>query len=763
MVSNAVLAPKEDGSIRVTLDARNVNKALISSNQPIPRQEDIKAKLAGAKIFSKMDLKSAFWQIELDEASRYLTVFHANGKLYRYKRLTMGLAPSQGELCVALRPIFANIKGIYVIHDDIIAATNTVQEHEQAIKQAMEALQKSGVTLNPPKCLFGQTEISFWGMIFCGEGTKPDPEKVEALEYITAPSNKEELISFLCMMQSNADFISNFAQKSAPLRELTKGKIHFKWKTNHQKCFDDLIQEFRKDTLMRYFDPSKPIFVFTDAHITGLGAMLSQGDDINSAKPVAFASRTTNKAEANYPQIDLEAMGLDFALRRFRNYLVGAPEIVSLVTDHKPLIPIFNGNRKGSIHSEKIKMRHQDIRFEVKYQKGKLNQTDYLSRRGKPIGKVPVKEQKEVQDLNNLLYTLHTTPIIDYISLATISRETAKDETLAQLIKIVKKGDTWLPKNCSSNLRKFKEILPEITITNNEILLKAERMILPESLQERAIQLAHRGSHPGQSGIERRLRSHFFFHNMKGKVEVFVKSCMACMMFSNKKTTEPIHHHHVPDKCWDTVAVDLFGPMPDKNHVIVVQDLASRFPAAKLVSSTSSRQVLPALSDIYDNYGNPSTQISDNGPPFNSREMELFAQKRDIELKKTPPLHPQANPAETFMKSLGKTMKIAHEDKTSKKEALSLLLKNVRDTPQQATGIAPGAMMFRDGYRATFPRKSVNSKQVKDARERDSAQKKQRQEKVNSSKFRQKIKFWLEIPCYCEISTRQRNLILILD
>ena len=456
----------------------------------------------------------------------------------------------------------------------------------------------------------------------------------------------------------------------APLghhRELTKGKVHFKWEKKHKQCYEELIKEFRKDTLMRFFDRSKRIFIFTDAHKTGLGAMLSQGDDIESAKPVAFASRTTNKAEANYPQLDLEAMGLDFALRRFRKYLVGAPDIVTLVTDHKPLLSIFNGNRKGSIRSEKIKMRHQDIRFEVKYQKGTLNQTDYISRRGKPIGKVPVKEQKEVNDLNNLLYALHTTPIIDHIGIANISRETSKDETLKQLIKIVKKGDRWIPKNCSPKLRKFNEILPEITITGNEILFKAERIILPESLQELAIQLSHRGSHPGQSGIERRLRSHFFFHNMKEKVEVFVQTCNDCMAFSNKKTSEPVHHHKVPDKCWDTVAVDLFGPMPDKNHVIVVQDLASRFPAAKLVASTNNQQVLPALGEIYDNFGNPNTQLSDNGPPFNSKEMEVFAEKRDIELKKTPPLHPQANPAETFMKSLEKTMKIKHENKTSKK------------------------------------------------------------------------------------------------
>ena len=153
--------------------------------------------------------------------------------------------------------------------------------------------------------------------------------------------------------------------------------------------------DFKKDTLMRYFDMSKPIYVFTDAHITGLGAMLGQGDDVKSAKPVAFASRTTNKAETNYPQIDLESMGLDFGLRRFRKYLVGAPDTIKLVTDHKPLLPVFNGNRKGSIRSEKIKMRHQDISYEVTYQKGKHNQTEYLSRRGKPIEKVLVKKSKK--------------------------------------------------------------------------------------------------------------------------------------------------------------------------------------------------------------------------------------------------------------------------------------------------------------------------------------------------------------------------------
>ena len=123
-VSNAVIAPKSDGNIRITLDARNVNNAIQSSNLPIPRQEDIKAKLSNCNIFSKMDFKSAFWQIELHPESRHLTVFHANNKLYRYKRLTMGVKPAQGELNTALLPLFTNIPQAHLFHDDLIIAAS---------------------------------------------------------------------------------------------------------------------------------------------------------------------------------------------------------------------------------------------------------------------------------------------------------------------------------------------------------------------------------------------------------------------------------------------------------------------------------------------------------------------------------------------------------------------------------------------------------------------------------------------------------------
>ena len=111
------------------------------------------------------------------------------------------------------------------------------------------------------------------------------------------------------------------------LRELTKKGSKFVWKSEHDACFKDLINSFKKEVLLRYFDPALNTFILVDGHKTGLGAMLAQGTSLNDAKPVAVASRSTSTAEQNYPQLDLEAVSLDFGLRRFREYVVGSPTL----------------------------------------------------------------------------------------------------------------------------------------------------------------------------------------------------------------------------------------------------------------------------------------------------------------------------------------------------------------------------------------------------------------------------------------------------
>ena len=236
-ITISVVAPKPDNGIRITLDARNVNKAIQSNNHPIPRPDDIKAQLVGSIIFSKMDFKSAFFQLELAPESRCFTTFHGNGKLYRYKRLTMRMKPSQGELNTALSAIFAYISQAHLLHNDLIIAAQNQDEHIKALEQGLQATQEAGLILNPGKCEFGRPEIKFWGMIVSSDGIQHDPCEVDALKYLSIPKDKSELNPFLCMMQANGKFIPNFAKLMAPLRKLLKKNERFIWTTEHDIVF----------------------------------------------------------------------------------------------------------------------------------------------------------------------------------------------------------------------------------------------------------------------------------------------------------------------------------------------------------------------------------------------------------------------------------------------------------------------------------------------------------------------------------------------
>ena len=235
-LSNPVLVPKADGSTRVTVDLRNLNKAWQDTHLLIPRVDDIMLIFTGKSIFSKLDLKTAFHQ--LSEDSRILTLFRAGDRLMRYKRLTMGTLPASGELNSRLRPIIANIPNAAVIQDDIVIATADKETHYQTLEAVITALEKAGLTVSPSKCILGQPEIPFWGFKVNKNGIKPDPNKVQAVQEAGRPTFKDELRSFLYMIRSNGTFIPDLDAATTNLRELTKQNAVFKWTETHKKSFN---------------------------------------------------------------------------------------------------------------------------------------------------------------------------------------------------------------------------------------------------------------------------------------------------------------------------------------------------------------------------------------------------------------------------------------------------------------------------------------------------------------------------------------------
>ena len=729
-VSNPVLQGKPDGGMRVTVDMKNVNKAIKQTNIPIPRVEDIKARLAGTRVFSKLDFKSAFFQLELDEESRNLTVFHAGTRLMRLNRLVQGCSPSSGELSKALAPLFLSLPQVHMIHDDLIVATKSKHEHDIVLDKVLQIIEDSGMTLNLSKCLFGKDEIPFWGLIVSKDGLKPDPKKVESLKLASPPTSKSELSSFLCMVQSNKDFIPNLASNTRHLRKRLKKHCRFSWDDECQREFDELKAAFTESCLLHHYDPSAKTFLWVDAHRTGLSAILMQGDDKDSAKPIAFASRTTTQAEKRYPQLDLEALSVDFGLRRFRFYIVGGPTI-GVITDHKPLVSIFANKRKGSIRTSRIKLRHQDVDFRVTWKKGCDNPADYLSRHAVPRKNLARAIQDESSEFEKTVWYIHFNPYIESISMGRIIEETTKDPVLKLLKRHLKKG--FIPPSIPE-LSPFRKIFDQITVSDEGLILKDERIVLPEALHHLAIKKAHQGAHPGMNGMKRRLRSHFWFPKMDKSIENFVENCEDCQMFTNKRTKQPLIPVVAPKRPWNDVSIDLFGPMPDQKHVVVVLDSASRFPAAKIVPSTGAKPVLKALDQIYTDFGQPSSHRTDNGPPFNSEEFSNYSVSKGIEHKKTFPYHPQANPAETFMKPLGKAMKSAHHHNNDREAALKQLLQSYRSTPHPATGEAPGSIMMRSGYKTEFPHHELSDEATQTAFTQDRTQKFERSHALNKKR-----------------------------
>ena len=142
--------------------------------------------LAGYKVFSKLDLKSAFHQLAISEKAHLLTVFYGLDRLYRYKRLTMGSSPATGELNKALRPLFAHLKDTFVIHDDLIVAGKSKQEHDQSLEEVCKIIEGSGMTLNFDKFIFGKTEIPWWGLMISNKGISSNPKKVPSIKNTTS-------------------------------------------------------------------------------------------------------------------------------------------------------------------------------------------------------------------------------------------------------------------------------------------------------------------------------------------------------------------------------------------------------------------------------------------------------------------------------------------------------------------------------------------------------------------------------------------------
>ena len=324
------------------------------------------------------------------------------------------------------------------------------------------------------------------------------------------------------------------------------------------------------------------------------------------------------------------------------------------------------------------------------------------------------------------------------VTLSEIESAVANDPTLQAVMSAVMSG-CWhkAPPNISlSELSRYEKVKEQLTCTES-LLLKADRIVVPASLQERIVNIAHEG-HMGIVKTKALLREKVWFPCMDRMTEDKVKACLPCQIVTPIYTREPLQMSVLPDNPFDEVSVD-FASVNGETLLLLVDDY-SRFPFVEPVSSTSASAVIPKLDKLFATFGTPLVVRTDNGPPFNGDEFVKFSQVLGFKHRKVTPLWPRANgEVERFVKTLKKYIKAAKTAGKNWRKELQVFLRNYRTTPHTTTGVAPSVLLMKRAVRNKIPQANNVDPVSEIIRKRDSSQK-------------MKIKAYADKKCYVKPS-----------
>ena len=345
-LSSLAYARKSNGKLRVCLDPRDLSANLKRTYHRAPTVEDITYKLANATIFSKLDAKDGYWSIQLDDESSLLTAFNSpsSNQRYKFNRLPFGVNVSQDLFQEAMDEITRDLDGVISIADDLCVYGSSEAEHDRNLHQLMLKARSHGLVLNKNKCHIKVPEITFFGSVYSRDGVKPDPARTQEIKDLTAPNNKQQVMSFLGMIQYMSAHISHLSDLTAPFRELTKKDVDFTWTSTHQQAFQKLKSAVSEATTLCYFNPEFKTKLQVDASKRGLGAALIQIDPVHPQKEriVAFASKSLSEVESRYANIERKLLAFVFGIEKFHTYVFGSNVLVE--SDHKPLETIVLKN-----------------------------------------------------------------------------------------------------------------------------------------------------------------------------------------------------------------------------------------------------------------------------------------------------------------------------------------------------------------------------------------------------------------------------------
>ena len=568
--SPVVLVPKKDGKLRFCIDYRRLNAATRKDVYPLPRIDDILDTLGRVKYFTSLDLASGYWQVGLEEESRQKSAFTTHCGLYEFTRMPFGLCNAPATFQRLMQRVLAGLEwdSCFVYIDDVFVVASTFEEHLERLREVFERLRHASLRLKPKKCLLLRDEVPYLGHVVSCAGIKPDPAKIKQVRLYPVPTDATKVRQFLGLASYYRRFIPDFAKIAHPMHALTKKNAVFEWTADCGVAFNELKERLVTAPVLSHpcFGPDEEFVLETDASGVGLGAILSQIQE-GQLHPIAYASRTLDCHERNYGISELETLGLIWAVKHFRPYILG--HHTTVYTDHAACTSLLKTARpSGKLARWALAIQEMDL--SIKHRSGKKNaNADALSRNlaDAAVGAVEGGADEEgSRSLEDCSYDViphldgetdgddsDVLPRPEAVRLAEIKLLQREDSSLAVMCSYLEQG--LLPEDEKDAKRLVLEsrnydVIHGVLYYEPPTISGRLCVVVPEKWKQSLLCEAHATSLAGHFAFKKvydRIRRYYWWKGMRADVHHFCRACLVCA--SRKGTGKPVKPALTPDTC----------------------------------------------------------------------------------------------------------------------------------------------------------------------------------------------------------------------
>ena len=630
------LVPKKDSTFRPVIDFRRVNDLTEDERFPLPVLKDVLTSLGkGNQVFSTIDLLSGYWQVPLAEESRPITAFSTPQGHFQWRVMPFGL--KNAPICFSrlMGQIFGDLvgKNVFVYLDDIIIFDKNVDSHFQTLTEVMKRLTQAGLKIKTSKCVFLKRSISFLGHRVDAEGIHTLDDKIKAIKNFPQPTTVENVRSFLGLCGYYRSFVKGFASIASPLNVLLKKDRPFSWGAVQEESFEKLKTALTTAPILVFPDYQRPFVLFTDASGLGLGAVLMQTDDQGKYRVIAFASRVLKGGEPNYSVTELEALAIVWALKHFRDIILGYE--ITCYSDHSAVQQIFAGRKlRGQLARWDLTI--QEFNPRIRYIPGKANTVADSLSRNPVVGGVQFN-----------------TPTVNNFSVEDLRISQRQHQIWKRVLYYLESGDE------SIDLSDVLIPIDQFLINNDGILcrywkdkkLPSVQVVIPELWVPSVLQMEHDSpfaGHPGRDRTLERIRAKYYWPTMRRDIIEHVSKCLKCAQYKGHVAKPaPILEYPPPNAPFDCIGIDLLQLTPSRQgsrYLLVTVDHFSRYTVLSPLANKTAEAVAHALiTQVFLKFGPPRTILSDNGREFKNELLSEICRQFNVKQAFVKAYHPASN------------------------------------------------------------------------------------------------------------------------